>query len=54
MVNDASTSLFMETFYGVLRQGQTVAAALRAAHRALRDAVHHPYYWAPFVAIGAS
>lgn len=53
MVNDASTSVFMEHFYAALSAGQGAAAALRTAHRISRDRYHHPYYWAPFVLIGA-
>lgn len=54
MVNDASTRLFMEYFYTALIQGQSAGAALRVAQRLLRDRLAHPYYWAPFMVIGAS
>jgi CHAT domain-containing protein len=52
LVNDASTARLMEEFYRGLRAGQSGAAALRAAQRALLAADPHPYYWAPFMLVG--
>jgi len=52
LVNDASTARLMEEFYRGLRAGQSKAAALRTAQRALLTAKPHPYYWAPFVLVG--
>ena len=52
LVNDASTAQLMEGFYRCLQAGQSKAAALRAAQRALLATNPHPYYWAPFVLVG--
>lgn len=52
LVNDASTAQLMEEFYRCLQAGQSKAAALRAAQRALLATELHPYYWAPFVLMG--
>jgi CHAT domain-containing protein len=52
LVNDASTARLMEEFYRGLQAGQSKAAALRAAQRALLANETHPYYWAPFVLVG--
>lgn len=51
-VNDEVTRELMEDYYRRLLSGQGRAAALDAAMRALRDKQPHPYYWAPFIAIG--
>jgi CHAT domain-containing protein len=55
-VNDASTARLMTGFYEGLGRGEPIDRALRQAKLAfLRgdDArLRHPYYWAPFVAIG--
>jgi hypothetical protein len=53
MVDDASTSLLMEHFYGALSRGLTAPAALRAAQCVVRERFPHPYYWAPFTVIGS-
>ncbi len=52
LVNDASTAYLMEEFYRCLQAGQSKAAALRAAQKALLATESHPYYWAPFVLVG--
>ena len=52
-VNDQSTARFMTSFYRHLAVCPDKAEALRRAMRDLRDEWHHPYYWAPFVLIGA-
>ncbi len=54
-VPDRATAEFMTHFYrGVLRQGLSPAAALRAAQRALRREKlwSSPYYWAAFTLQG--
>lgn len=53
-VNDASTAMFMKTFYGALRDGASKAQAMQTAQKALResDAYNHPYFWSPFVLLG--
>ena len=51
-VNDETTRLLMEDYYHHLRAGQGRAEALREAMRALRKTRPHPYYWAPFIALG--
>lgn len=52
-VHDASAAQLMTDFYAGLMQHQMApSAALRAAqHRAIH-AARHPYFWAPYVAIG--
>ena len=54
-VNDAATAEFMERFYGALADGEPVDSAVRSAKLDLIRSgtrLSHPYYWAPFVAIG--
>jgi CHAT domain-containing protein/multidrug resistance efflux pump len=51
-VNDETTAELMEGYYRRLLAGQGRAAALREAMRELRRKNLHPYYWAPFIAIG--
>ncbi len=54
-VHDAHAAGFMNRFYGHLVAGPSSgkpAAALRAAQLAAIDAQQHPYYWAPFSAVG--
>ena len=54
-VHDASTAHLMQHFYQTLFAGATKATALRTAQRALRQelAYTHPYFWAPFLLVGA-
>ncbi len=52
MVDDTTTSTLMEAYYRNLLAGQGRAAALHSAMRSLRAAKPHPYYWAPFIALG--
>ena len=52
-VNDRSTAGLMADFYQRLRESGDRAAALRGAMLAARDRDPHPYYWAPFVLVGA-
>lgn len=51
--DDAATALLMTHFYTLLQAGERPAAALRTAQGELRRRCPHPYYWAPFVVIGA-
>jgi CHAT domain-containing protein/Tfp pilus assembly protein PilF len=56
-VNDASTSLVMQSFYKHLAKGMTKSAALRQAKldyiNAVKDPmVAHPAFWSPFILIG--
>jgi CHAT domain-containing protein len=52
-VHDRSTAQFMKFFYRSVEAGLGKAAALRAATAELRREYDHPYYWAPFILIGA-
>jgi CHAT domain-containing protein/tetratricopeptide (TPR) repeat protein len=56
-VADRSTALFMQSLYASLRQpGSDPGAALRQAQHTLLTgdpAFSHPYFWAPFVLMGA-
>jgi CHAT domain-containing protein/tetratricopeptide (TPR) repeat protein len=54
-VDSPSTSRLMEHFYEELRSTQAVATSLRTASLELKNthATQHPYYWAPFVTVGA-
>jgi CHAT domain-containing protein/Tfp pilus assembly protein PilF len=51
-VDDETTRQLMEHYYRNLLAGQGRAAALRSAMRELRRKHPHPYFWAPFIAIG--
>jgi CHAT domain-containing protein/tetratricopeptide (TPR) repeat protein len=51
-VNDETTGALMKGYYRQLLAGQGRATALREAMKALRKKKPHPYYWAPFIAIG--
>jgi CHAT domain-containing protein/tetratricopeptide (TPR) repeat protein len=51
-VNDETTRELMVDYYRRLLAGQGRVAALDEAMRALRVKQPHPYYWAPFIAIG--
>lgn len=55
LVDDASTALFMESFYERLQSGETKAEALRAAQLSLIDSdlYRHPFFWASFLLIGS-
>jgi CHAT domain-containing protein len=52
-VQDRSTASFMSAFYRLLAAKANKAGALQGAMRELREGHPHPYYWAPFVLIGA-
>jgi CHAT domain-containing protein len=54
-VDDQATSMLMKRFYqGMLVNGQTPAAALRAAQLSMwqEKRWHTPYYWAAFILQG--
>jgi CHAT domain-containing protein len=51
-VNDDSTALLMQHFYQALREGYSVAEALRRAQLHLMARFPHAYYWASFTASG--
>ena len=51
-MDDRTTGTLMEAYYRQLLAGQGRAAALREAMRELRRTLPHPYYWAPFIAMG--
>jgi CHAT domain-containing protein len=42
----------MADFYQRLRQGQTLAAALRAAQCSALTQNEHPFFWSPFILAG--
>ena len=56
-VNDESTADFMTAFYRHIRAGAAPSESLRDAKlemiRSSVEAYRHPYFWAPFVLIGA-
>jgi len=54
-VDDESTALLMAGFYRRLlaKDGADACGALHEARRALRRSHPEPYYWAPFVFVGA-
>lgn len=52
-VDDASTATLMERFYIYLRAGMPKAEALRLAQLETREEYAEPYYWAPFLLVGA-
>jgi CHAT domain-containing protein len=51
--NDDTAPAFMSTFYSGLRAGHGRAASLRAATLETRRREPHPYFWAPFILVGA-
>ncbi|KAB2958427.1 MAG: CHAT domain-containing protein [Thermoanaerobaculia bacterium] len=53
-VADASTARLMRSFYRRLAAGAPASEALRGAQlEQLDEGNPHPYYWAPFVVVGA-
>ena len=56
-VNDLSTAALMKSFYANLKQGMPKDEALRQAKLELlkgkQRTWQHPYFWAPFVLVGA-
>jgi CHAT domain-containing protein/tetratricopeptide (TPR) repeat protein len=53
-VNDRSTSVFMTSFYSALQKGPSKAHAFRCATNETRRLFPHPYFWAPFILVGAA
>lgn len=53
IVNDRSTADFMRQLYIGIKEGLSFRAALRQAQRAVKEQYAHPYYWAPFILMGA-
>jgi CHAT domain-containing protein len=51
--NDDTAPAFMEAFYAGLQAGTGRAASLRDAALATREREPHPYFWAPFILVGA-
>ncbi len=52
-VHDQTTADFMKNFYSNLAASGTRWQSLRSAILALKETRPHPYYWAPFIGIGA-
>ncbi len=52
-VDDKTTGALMQRFYAQLRRTDSLADALRAAQLELRAANAPPFYWAPFMLMGA-
>ena len=57
-VNDTATAELMKSFYANLRKGEAKDEALRQAKLSMlkskQPGWRHPYYWAPFVLVGAN
>jgi CHAT domain-containing protein/tetratricopeptide (TPR) repeat protein len=51
--NDDTAPAFMSAFYAGLRSGLGRAGSLRAAALEMRRREPHPYFWAPFILVGA-
>jgi len=51
--NDDTAPALMEAFYTGLRAGKSRAASLRDASLLARQHEPHPYFWAPFILVGA-
>ncbi|MCW5961350.1 MAG: CHAT domain-containing protein [Pyrinomonadaceae bacterium] len=51
-VNDEMTAALMKEFYTCLQRGASVPASLRHAQKNFIDKEVHPYFWAPFSAVG--
>jgi CHAT domain-containing protein len=51
-VDDGIAGTMMKNYYSNLKAGHGRTAALREAMLALRATNEHPFYWAPFIAIG--
>jgi CHAT domain-containing protein len=52
-VHDLTTATLMKSFYSNLAAGEPRWRSLRHAVLALKETQPHPYYWAPFIGIGA-
>jgi CHAT domain-containing protein len=53
-VHDASAAGLMDDFYRALTERPRLApaAALRSAQRVAAQQRRHPYFWAPYIAVG--
>lgn len=51
-VNDSATANLMAEFYQHIASGATAAAALQSSQLTAVGEGRHPYFWAPFIAIG--
>ncbi len=51
--NDDTAPAFMSAFYASLHAGRGRAASLRVAALEMRKREPHPYFWAPFILVGA-
>ena len=51
--DDLATAELMKMFYSDIAAGKTHWQSLRSAIIALKEVQPHPYYWAPFIGIGA-
>lgn len=51
-VNDAAAAELMLVMYASIENGNSPAAALRAAQLSFIERGEHPYLWSPFIAIG--
>ena len=52
-VHDETTASLMKNFYSHLAAGATHWQGLRSAILELKKDQPHPYYWAPFIGVGA-
>jgi CHAT domain-containing protein len=52
-VHDRSTASLMTYLYAAVLEGRSPASALRWAKLELRATYPQPFYWAPFIAVGA-
>lgn len=52
-VHGVATTRFMDQFYTHLARGASMATAQKEAAKAIRSALIHPYFWAPFVLLGS-
>jgi hypothetical protein len=52
-VHDQTTATLMKNFYSLVVDGRTRWESLRSAILSLKESRPHPYYWAPFIGIGA-
>ena len=53
-VHDSTTAELMKMFYTRLASGGSHWESLRYAVLRLKETRPHPYYWAPFIGIGAN
>ncbi len=51
---EAITSIMMTKFYQNLQKGMSKSASMREAKLSLLEKYPHPYFWSPFILIGAA